>query len=211
MMKRVFATVALTLLATAAQAFDLDGVSIPDQQTVFGKDLSLNGAGTRMAMGAKIYLAALYLPSKSQSADVAISTPQPRRMMLVFRRSVRASVVVATLRDGIRLNAAEGEMDALQPAIAQLETTLNDLYETRPGDKMALDIAADGSVNIFYNGVPSGSLSGPHIGPAMLKIWLGTTPANVALKNELLAGANYAKLGKERTSAFDSLFEGFSP
>lgn len=210
-MKRVFATVSLALLASAAQAIDLDGIAIPDQQTVFGKDLALNGAGARMAMGAKIYLAALYLPNRSQSADVAITTPQPRRMMLMFRRSVRANIVIATLREGIRLNAVDGEMDALQPALVQLETALNDIYETKPGDKMALDIAADGSVNIFYNGVPAGSLSGPVIGPAMLKIWLGKTPANVALKNELLAGANYSRLGKERTSAFDSIFEGYSP
>ncbi len=211
MIKRVLAMASLAWLPLAAQAFDVDGLSIPDQQTVFGQELALNGAGTRTAMGARIYLAALYLPSKSQSADVAISQPQPRRMMLVFRRSVPARIVVATLRDGIRQNAVADELPALQPALVQLESSLNDIYETRPGDRMALDIAADGSVRVFYNGVPSGELAGPAIGPAMLKIWLGKSPANAALKNQLLAGAQYASLGKERVSAFDSIFEGYSP
>lgn len=212
MMKRVFATVLMAVLPTFAAAVDLDGVSIPDRQTVFGKDLSLNGAGARTAMGAKIYLAALYLPNKSQDAEVAISTPQPRRMMLVFRRAVNAKLVAGTLREGVRANVSESELEELKPALVELENALvGNLYETRPGDKMALDIAADGSVKLSYNGIPSGSLSGPSIGPALLKIWLGKTPANLALKNELLAGAQYAKAGKDRSSAFDSVFEGFSP
>lgn len=188
----------------------LDGSTIPEQQQVYGQALQLNGAGSRTSMGTKIYLAALYLPKKSQDADSTIHTPSTKRMLLLFKRNVRASIVVATLREGIKLNANESNLIALQPALQQMESALSEIYETRAGDQLALDIANDGSVALFYNDKPAGSLSGPEIGPAMLKIWLGKKPANDELKNALLAGASYAKTGA-RTSAFDSIFDGYSP
>lgn len=210
MIKRFCAAVSLFVASGLSSAMLLDGSNIPDQQRVHGQELQLNGAGARTSMGSKIYVAALYLPKKSQDADSAINAVSSKRMLLMFKRNVRASIVIATLREGIKLNANEAELAALQPALQQMESALSDVYETRGGDQLALDIANDGSVALFYNDKPAGSLNGPVIGPAMLKIWLGKKPASDELKNALLAGASYAKTGA-RASAFDSIFDGYSP
>lgn len=210
MIKRFCAAVSLLVASGLSSAMLLDGNNIPEQQQVHGQDLQLNGAGARSAMGTKIYLAALYLPNKSQDADTAINAASSKRMLLQFKRNVRATVVVASLRDGIKQNASDSELNVLQPALQQMESALSDIYETRSGDRLALDFAKDGSVALFYNDTPAGNLSGPSIGPAMLKIWLGKKPANDELKNALLAGASYAKTGS-RVSAFDSIFDGYSP
>ena len=79
------------------------------------------------------------------------STPQPRHAMLVFRRSVRASVVVATLR-GIHRMPPKADGCAAAGPSRNWKPCSTICTETRSGDKTALDIAADGSVNIFYNG-----------------------------------------------------------
>ena len=210
MIKGFLAAISLFTASTFAGAMVLDGTTLPEQQQVHGQELQLNGAGARSAMGAKIYLAALYLPNKSQDADAAINLVASKRMLLQFKRNVRATVVVATLREGIKLNASDAELNVLAPALQQMESALSDIYETRSGDRLALDFAKDGSVALFYNDNPAGTLSGPSIGPAMLKIWLGKKPANDELKNALLAGASYAKTGA-RQSAFDSIFDGYSP
>ena len=85
----------------------------------------MNGAGTRMAMGAKILRRRCICQARAERRCNAISRRSPRRMMLVFRRSVRASVVVDATR--LLLNAAEGG-DAYSRHRAT-GTTLNDLYE----------------------------------------------------------------------------------
>ena len=66
MIKGFLAAVSLFTASTFASAMVLDGTTLPEQQQVHGQELQLNGAGARSAMGSKIYLAALYLPSKSQ-------------------------------------------------------------------------------------------------------------------------------------------------
>lgn len=211
MMKKLITAAMLALFATTAAAFEIAGVTLDESVKVSGKDLFLNGTGIRSAMSVKIYVAGLYLREKSKDADEVINTKAPKRLVLVFKRDLKSSIVLAAFRDGIRLNADPADLAKLAPRITQLEKALNTLEEAKSGDRLALDFPIDGSVDIIYNDKLVESIPGPEMGPAMLKIWLGFVPVADDLKNALLAGANYAPKAPKRPSAFDSIFDGFSP
>ena len=211
MMKKWISTVLLALSCGTAMAIDVAGVQLDETAKVGGKDLALNGTGVRSAMSVKVYVAGLYLRERSKDADAVIASKDPKRLVLVFKRNLKSSIVLAAFRDGIRLNADPAELNKLAPRITQLERALNALDEAKSGDKLALDFPMDGSVDIIYNDKLVESIPGPEMGPAMLKIWLGYVPVADELKNGLLAGANYAPKAPQRKSAFDSIFDGFSP
>ena len=211
-MKKLVIAMTMALLANAGFALELQGVQLDDAAKVGSSELQLNGAGVRSAgLGKEVYVAGLYLRERSKDADAVIASKDPKRLVLVFKRNLKSSIVLAAFRDGIRLNADPDELGRLTPRIAQLERALNTLDEAKNGDKLALDFPMDGSVDIIYNDKLVESIPGPEMGPAMLKIWLGYVPVADELKNGLLAGANYAPKAPQRKSAFDSIFDGFSP
>ena len=211
-MKKLLATLTLALLANAGLALEVQGVQLDDTAKVAGGDLRLNGAGVRSAgPGKEVYVAALYLREKSQSAEKTITAKQPRRLVLVFNRDMKSSVLQSAFRDGIGLNVTGAEMDRLSAEVSSLEQTMAKIAEVKAGDRPALDVQADGSVAISYNGAAQGTLGGPDIGPAMLKIWLGDVPVSDDLKNALLANAHYGPKALMRKTAFDSLFDRMSP
>ena len=64
------------LLALPALAAEVSGVKLDDKVSVGGKELVLNGAGVRTKVVFKVYVASLYLPSKTTDlAGVLASKP----------------------------------------------------------------------------------------------------------------------------------------
>src|SRR3989337_2459246 len=65
---------------------------MPDQATVEGKTLVLNGMGLREATFLKVavYVAGLYLESKSADANAILGSSQVKRISMHFVRDVRA-------------------------------------------------------------------------------------------------------------------------
>lgn len=210
-MKSIITAILLTLFASTSLAAEVAGVQLDETIRVFNRDLKLNGTGVRSAMSVKIYVAALYLQQRSQDADEVLASKQPKRLLMVFKRNLKSTIVSNAFRDGIRNNSDEAELLILKPRIEQLERAVARLGEAKENDRLAIDFAVDGSVDVVYNDKLEESISGPHFGPAMLKIWLGGVPVADDLKNGLLAGATYAPKAPKRKSAFDDIFDGFSP
>ncbi len=211
-MKKFVLAAAMALLASSVSALDVQGVQLEDTVKVAGVELKINGAGVRSAgAGKEVYVAGLYLPARSQSAEKTLASRQPKRVLLVLNRDLKISVLNAAFRDGIGLNVTGAEMERLGPSIAKLEQVMKNVPEARAGERLVLDILPDGSVVLNYKGQDLDTIPGPDIGPAMLKIWLGDVPVSDDLKNALLAGARYGAKALRRKSAFDEVFDNISP
>src|SRR4051794_17920103 len=80
----------LSLSENNATAAEISGVKLPDQVTVAGKSLKLNGAGLRQATILKfnVYAAGLYLESPSKDGDAIANSDQTKSIELVFMRDV---------------------------------------------------------------------------------------------------------------------------
>ena len=72
--------VAFLLLSATALAVDVEGIKLPERVQIGpdGPELVLNGAGVREQMVFRIYVAALYLPTKSNDGEAILREDQPR-------------------------------------------------------------------------------------------------------------------------------------
>ena len=75
----------------AAQAREIAGHHLPEQVSVAGVPLHLNGAGVRYKAVFQVYAAALYLPRKSSAVDDALSTQSPKRLTITMLREIDAA------------------------------------------------------------------------------------------------------------------------
>src|SRR5450631_3425217 len=99
------ATAALTLLLnTGACAAEIEGIELPPrvQLGAAGPELALNGAGVRVRLIFKVYVAALYLPEKTEDAEAILRNDQPARFVMYMLRDLSAEQVNSSINDALR-------------------------------------------------------------------------------------------------------------
>lgn len=181
------ALLAVALLASsAAAAAEVSGVHFDDSVQVNGATLQLNGAGLRSEYFVSVYVAGLYLPQKTVDSASIIAGKLPRRMVMVMKRDVGAGKMLNALHKGIVANLSESEQQALKPRLDEFDAAMTAMQEVKDGDRITLDLGADGGVLLGRNGQTQATIAGPGMAPALLKIWLGPHPAQDDLKKALL-------------------------
>ena len=83
-------------------ARECEGVTIPDQVSVDGTKLLLNGMGVREAtiFNVNVYVAGLYLQKRSNDGAKIAATEEPKQMLLVFVRDVSKSDMAEAIQKG---------------------------------------------------------------------------------------------------------------
>jgi len=103
--KRVALACALVLASALACvpacALEVAGVKLDDKVAVSDKELVLNGAGVRTRAIFKVYVAALYVPSRTSDA-AAVLAATPRRIELRLLRTLSSDQLVDALNDASR-------------------------------------------------------------------------------------------------------------
>ena len=188
LLKTAISTLAVVTVCGSVTAAEVAGVKLDDSISVNGTQLLLNGAGIRTKLGAKVYVAGLYVPARSTDAESVINGTGPRKIKLVMKRGVGADTMWDAFREGIEANSTKDELTALQPKLARMEKAFNDLHKTSEGDILEFDFAADGTTTFSFNGQVKETIPGKDLSAAFLKIWLGAKPAQAPLKNDLLKG-----------------------
>ena len=187
---RLLLAAALTVCAQAAHALDIHGVQIEPSQQLAGRNLVLNGAGTRYFVFFKVYVAALYLPSKTGSAKAALDMPGPKEMHLVMLRNVSGKELGDKLTEGIENNVSAQEFSGLIPAMARLGGLFARKRSLKTGETVSLRFVPGQGTTIDIDGAPADApYAEPDFFNALLKIWLGKDPADARLKGALLGDA----------------------
>ena len=184
----IAAALATALIVAESRAAEVSGVKLDDKATVAGTPLVLNGAGLRTKLMLKIYVVGLYVPAKTTSADAVINSKQPRLARLVMKRGLGAGTVWDAFDEGIQANSSPAELAAIQSELAQIEKLFNDLGEVKEGDVIDIELLADGSTGVKYQGQAKGTIPSVNLQKALLKIWLGKNPVQDDLKAALLKG-----------------------
>src|SRR5262249_48725361 len=93
---------AAILAAGSIEAGTLAGVTLPDQITVDSKTLVLNGIGLREATWLKVdvYVAGLYLETKSSDPEAIIGSEQTKRLVMRFVRAVDRAALLKGWNEG---------------------------------------------------------------------------------------------------------------
>lgn len=184
----------LAAAAPAAQALELHGVNIPEQMTVDGRTLQLNGAGTRYVLFFKVYTAALYLPQKSSKPSAIYAMPAPKVLKLTMLREVSGKELGDKLNEGIKNNLSPEEYASFIPSLGQLGALFATKSSLKPGETVTITEQPGGKGStIAIDGAPSGgTFTDPQFFNSMLKIWLGKEPAEQKLKDALLGNGKDA-------------------
>jgi hypothetical protein len=162
----------------------VSGVQVPESAEVAGQQLPLDGAGLRSKFFVRVYVGALYLAQRTDSAEQAVSMPGAKRMSLhmIYDELSREKVTDAW-SDGFEANLAATQLAALQPRI----DAFNALWPVlREGDRVHLDYDGHGVTEVRVNDAVLGQVQGDDFNRAMLRIWLGESPADSDLKRGML-------------------------
>ena len=108
------------LVATPAQALNVDGTPVPDTLVVSGdsQPLALNGAGVRRKFMLGIYVGALYARTLHRTPESVLKEPGTRSMRLHFLREVGADKLADGWKSGFAANVAAAELRVLAPLVA---------------------------------------------------------------------------------------------
>jgi hypothetical protein len=176
------------LLSWNANALEVAGVKLADTAQIGNEHLQLNGAGVRSKLFFKIYVGALYLPQKQTSAEAIIADEHAHRIALYMMRELSSKKLFGAFSEAIEANHTPAELAALELEIKQMAQLFDTMKEVKQGDIITLDYLPASGTQISVNGTVLGSIAGAAFNRALLKIWLGSKPAQDDLKKELLGG-----------------------
>ncbi|MFZ5503048.1 MAG: chalcone isomerase family protein [Pseudomonadota bacterium] len=187
-MKKILLLVCGLLLSFNVHALEVAGVKIPDTVQLGDASLQLNGAGVRSKWFFKVYVGALYLPQKQNSAAAIINSEQTHRIALHLLRDLSSDKLLGAFNEAIEANHSPAELAAMDAELKQMKQIFDAIKEAKEGDVITLDYLPAGGSQIVVNGTTRGTIKSAGFNQALLKIWLGEKPAQEDLKKAMLGG-----------------------
>ncbi|MEN9743155.1 MAG: hypothetical protein RLZZ65_960 [Bacteroidota bacterium] len=184
-MKKIALFLLLTLGLTSvsiAQTKKIHGVNFYTELKLGDENLVLNGAGLREKYWMDLYVAALYLPKKSNEAGKIIYNDQEMAIHIkIISSSVTRERFIESVNEGFA-NSTHGK--ATKEEIKKFVGFFSEPISE--GDKINLDYIPGKGVRVTKNGTVKGTIPGLEFKKALFAIWLGTPPVQESLKNEML-------------------------
>ena len=170
-----------------ASPLKLHGVVVPPSAQVGASQLRLNGAGTRYFLIFKVYVAELYLPRTTRSANAALGMAGPKLMRLVMLRDVSGKELGDKLTEDIKNNVPAADFATMITGLARMGGLFADRHELREGDVVELTDLPGKGMQISINGQVEGApYADANFFDNLLRVWLGPRPASQRLKKALL-------------------------
>lgn len=186
-------SLAAPLSVHAADVTEVGGVKYDNTVTLANAKLQLNGAGVRYKF-VKVYTAGLYLGAKATTPEAAIAAPGPRRMHIVMLREINADELGRLFTKGMEQNASREEFSKVIPGVIKMGEIFAARRKLASGDYFYIDYVPGVGSSIVINGKPASEpIKEPEFFQALMKIWLGKSPADAQLKDALLGKAPAAK------------------
>ncbi len=166
-----------------ASAGELAGVNLPDQATVGGSAMVLNGMGLREKYFIDVYVGGLYLPSKTTSSSEAVSVDASKRIVMHFLyKVVTADQLAETFREGFAIADPDG---ALSDKVDALCAMMSDVHS---GDEIVLDYVPGTGTTVSVRGEVKGTVAGKGFMAALWSVYLGPKPPTEKLKRGMMGG-----------------------
>jgi hypothetical protein len=181
-MHRVAAVLLALSFAVPALAVEVAGVKVPDAATVGETALVLNGAGLRKKFIIKVYVGALYLAQKSRDAATILAADAPWKVSMFFLRDVGHEKMVEAFKEGFEKNSP-GQLAQHLADLKKIEAVLQDLKE---GQELVISYQPGPGTTVVAPGGGTVTVPGQGFGTALLRNWLGESPADSSLKAGML-------------------------
>ncbi len=174
-MKRTLVCLLMLCVWTPGFAKQIENVDFPEEITLGNQKLVLNGAGLRskkkFGMNFKVYVAGLYLPSKSTDAATIIASPTNKVLEMVYLRSVDRETIQETLMDGFKANCkadCESAKDAFKAYV-------DGMIDVKENYRMKLTFDKDGVTFEVKGGKDNkkAQVMGEPVKRAIMAVYLG--------------------------------------
>ena len=171
----VFSILFFSLILKAGTYRD---VTMPNEETVGGKKLVLNGMGlrevTKMMIPIKVYIGGLYIEKKSDKPDEIMSMKFPKRIKMQWLWKVGAGDYKKTWREAIKANCpTSGPNKNCDQIHDKLDAFLDLLKEVKTGDVTNYTFD-DKGFEVESGGQKLGRVDSPELGQIILGGWLGS-------------------------------------
>jgi hypothetical protein len=175
----------LALAALPAAAMELAGVTLPDEVTVGGATLKLNGMGlrTKTMLKVKVYVAGLYLATPGHDAAAIIAADEPKQVVMHFLyKKVEKGKLTEAWREGFENNSASA-LPALKARLDEFCAFWPDMVS---GEQAVITYIPGTGTRLEINGKEAGVIPGKDFAEALFAVWLGAKPADAGLKTGML-------------------------
>ena len=165
----------------------LEGIKLPSKLTLDSTSLILNGAGVRNKFHLKVYVAALYLPSKNSNPVDIINKDEPQAVVLHITSILMTSGNMSKYISEGFFRSTGGKVAPIQKQI-DLALTIFNSEPVSKNDKFEMFyIPEERGVKSYKNGkflsfIPGGL----EFKKAMFGIWLSNDPVDEDLKTGIL-------------------------
>ena len=190
-----FTAHALILSAALAAAFpafsavEVKGVKFNDTYQVANQNLVLNGAGVRVKVIVNVYAAGLYVTKKDTSATGVIGQGGAKSMQMTLLRDLTGEDFAQAMISGFKKNVSSAELSKYQSRLDELLTLMKSRGSVSKGTTIHMNLIPGAGTRVLIAGSQKGrDIQGDDFYNALLKIWLGNSPVDDDLKEELLGG-----------------------
>lgn len=185
--KSVLAAAVLGMVMSLAQAAEVAGVKVEESAKVGGKDLVLAGAGLRTKTVFKLYVLGIYLGKKETTQAGVLAAQGPKRAKIHVLRTLTGEEFGGAFLAGINKNLDKEEKSKFVNQLLKFGELFETLPPLQPGDTVMADwIPSQGTIITINGKQIIEPLPDPAFFNAILRIWYGDKPAEVALKHALL-------------------------
>lgn len=183
----------LIIFSHTTYAINISNIDIPDKTYLdeLNDPLYLNGAGTRTKYIFDIYIGALYLPSPQSNEHLILCSDTPKRIALYFLYDeVSREKLQEGWNDGFLNNNSNTLLSALRD---RLNHSLTHFSTMKKGDIIYFDYLPGTGTRIIVNNTSMGVIEGFDFMQAVLKIWIGSQPAQKELKLSMMGLESHDK------------------
>ncbi len=164
-----------------------EGQRYEDAVKLGGDRIVLNGVGVRSAAWFKAYVAALYLPQKTDDPDVVYAQSGPKRIAVRMLVDAGSPLLAKTFDDGIRKNYKGDELEPLARRMEALDAQIRSLDTVKKGEEVDLDFVPGSGTHVLVRGKSIGdAIEGEDFYVALLKMFIGERAVDKALRASLL-------------------------
>ena len=171
----------------AQKQFDVNGIIVPRFIKFNGRDLELNGYGTRSKLWIDVYVQALYLSKLSQNPkEILESDTEMAIRIQIISSLVTSKKLSKAFNKGLIKSVGEENLTKIQTEANLLDKMLSE-EPTKEKDFFNLIYAPnETSVFVYKNDILLGKIPGMDFKKAFFGIWLSDDPVDKDLKNDLL-------------------------
>ncbi len=180
--------------APAGGALTLAGVTMAAESTVAGQALKLNGAGVRIRIIIKAYVAGFYTKDgKVSTNEAAIKSDTHKRMRLVSLRNFSGDEFGKLFAKGIEANAGPGEFGKNISSVVRMGEVFAQAKQFVKGDVITVDFIPVTGLVIAHNGKQMGEpFPGTEFATLLFKLWFGPKPVDEEMRRALLGQTSTA-------------------